>query len=504
VTGAAAGTRDAAVLVGVDVGTTKAKGAAFDLGGRVLAAAQAPYPTHRPRPGWAEQDPDDWWRAALQVLGELRAATGLGGVRAIGVCSQVNTHVFVDRDGRALAPAVTWQDQRCADVAARLDAGLSAPDREAIWGGPFTIDASYLPARAAWLAEARPDAWERTAWVLSPKDHVNLRLTGVAASDPISSIGLAGADGAYLPGLERLVPGLGERLPPLRGFAAPLGAVTAAEAGLPDGCVAAVGTMDAWGNVYGSGLTRAGRGLEVAGTSEIVGVLAAGGPGAPGVVSFPPVDGLRLHAGPTQAGGDALRWLADAHDRPPAAVLADAAAAPPGAGGLVFLPHLAGERAPLWNAAARGAWAGLSLDHDRRHLARAVLEGVACSARHLLEAVTAAAGVAVPGLILSGGAAASDLWCQIKADVLGLPLHRTRVLDTGVLGAALMGGVAAGLLPDLRTAADALVHHERTFEPDPARRAAYDELYAIYRDLQAASAPGWDALAAWRGRHGAG
>src|SRR5207249_973135 len=158
----------------------------------------------------------------------------------------------------------------------------------------------------------------------------------------------------------------------------------------------------------------------------------------PGVVTFPPIDGAYLHAGPTQAGGDALRWFADLHALDLETVLASAAAAPPGSLGLVFLPYLAGERAPLWDADARGIFFGLSSGHSRAHEARAVLEGVAFSARHLLEILETAARLHVDALASSGGGARSDLWCQIKANVLNREIRRLRVLHSGVLGAALM------------------------------------------------------------------
>jgi xylulokinase len=256
--------------------------------------------------------------------------------------------------------------------------------------------------------------------------------------------------------------------------------------------------MDAWGNLFGSGVRR-GEGMHVAGTSEVIAVLAGPeAPGAPGVIRFPPgPDGTTLLAGPTQAGGDALRWHAAAHGMGIDEALAEAAGVVPGAGGLLFLPHLAGERAPLWDADLRGAILGLGVEHTRAHVGRAVLEGVALSARHVLDAVGAAAGGPPPALRLSGGGARSPLWCQLKADALDLPLERLRVRDTGVLGAALLGASAAGLLGDPAAEAHRLVAVERLFEPGPdAPRMA--ELYAAYREAQEALAPVQRTLAAVR------
>lgn len=471
-------------LLGLDIGTTKVKGAIFAPGRGVVASADHPHATARARSGWSEQDASAWQRAVAAVLAELGRRADLAAVGSVGICSQVNTHLFVDAHGDPLAPAITWQDGRCGDVAAELDERLDDATRRRIWGEPYNVDASYLVARAVWMERERPDVWERTRWVLSPKDYVNLWLTGEPASDPISSIGLT--DGhEYLSRLDELMPGVAERLPALRDPADVVGRVRAGRLGLPAVPVAA-GTMDAWANLVGSGVAGPGEGMHVAGTSEILGVLSDRGVGAPGVVTFPERDGLRLHAGPTQAGGDALRWAAEAWDRPIDEVLGSAALAPAGSAGALFLPHLAGERAPLWDSRLRGAFAGLGFEHGREQLCRAVLEGVAFSARQLLEAIVQAAGIAPPELVLSGGGAASDLWCQIKADVFGTPLRRCAILDTGVLGAAVLGGAAAGRLDRVDRGAEDFAGHDRVFEPDLGHRERYDDGYARYRAVQTA------------------
>jgi xylulokinase len=237
--------------------------------------------------------------------------------------------------------------------------------------------------------------------------------------------------------------------------------------------------------------------MEVAGTSEILGVLSRTRQPTDGVVSFLAVDGLHLHAGPTQAGGAALAWFASTVGRSIGDVLELAAGAPAGANGLLFLPHLLGERAPLWDSDVRGAFIGLGSDHSLAHLSRAVLEGVAYSARHLLEELEKAGGVETQTLHASGGGSQSDLWCQIKADVLDRTIDRVRVRHSGCLGAALMAASGAGLVPSVREAAQAAVHVERSFEPD-TERALYDELYRVYRDIYLALKPTHAVLAGLR------
>ena len=222
----------------------------------------------------------------------------------------------------------------------------------------------------------------------------------------MSPVGLVGADGEYLAGALALVDGAAGRMPPLAEFDARAGTTTGA-LGFPSGLPVSVGTMDAWSSLYGSGVVRAGQAAEISGTSEIVGVMSAAPGSAPGVISFPPVRDRYLHAGGTQAGGDALRWIAlllgmTVDD---ALAAAEAADRQP----LVFLPHLAGERAPLWNADARAVFVGMTSNTTPGHVVRAVLEGVAHAARHLRECCEDAAGFRAGVLRLSGGGAKSAL-----------------------------------------------------------------------------------------------
>jgi xylulokinase len=485
---------DGPLLLGADIGTTTAKAGVFDLEGNQLAFADRGYGIERPQPDWAEQDPKSWWHAFVETVEALAVDVDLSRVRAVGICSQVNTHVFVDANGVELAPAIVWQDQRATEDAVALTAQLAGNGT----GAEATIDASALVARAAWMRRHRSDVWEATRWILSPKDYLNRRLTGRIATDIISPIGLVDAEYRYDERIVRVVPGLRERLPPLRHITDPLSGPAANDTPLPRGAVAVVATMDAWGNLYGSGVVEPGQAMEVAGTSEIIGVLSEHSRSTPGVVTFPPIDGAYLHAGPTQAGGHALRWFADVHALDLDTVLASAAAAPAGSLGLVFLPYLAGERAPLWDADARGIFLGLSSDHSRAHEARAVLEGVAFSARHLLEVLETAAGLRVEALASSGGGARSDLWCQTKANVLGREIRRLRVLHSGVLGAALMAAAGTGLVADLRRAAAEAVQVADVFRPEPEHLMLYDHLYRIYRDLYPALRPAYRDLSAFR------
>jgi xylulokinase len=485
------------LVLGVDLGTTALKAGLFDLTGELVAVAEAAYPIDRPAPDAAEQAPEAWTAAFETVLDRLAAAVPRRRAAAVGICSQVNTHVFVDAAIRPLRPAILWQDQRADAVAAELNATFS--ERAPAKAAHVSFPASSHVARAEWLSRNEPAVWESTRFVLSPKDYLTASLCAVSrpATDPITPFDLVGESGAYDPDILELVPGLAERLPVIDRLDAPVGVVSSRDLPLIGDATVVVGTMDAWGNVYGSGVVDHGDAMEVAGTSEIIAVLSRESHPTPGVVSFLPVDGHRLHAGPTQAGGAALAWFADTTRRPIAEAIVAAENAPPGSGGVIFLPHLLGERAPLWDGDLRGGFLGLSSDTTYAELVRALLEGVAFSARHLLEEIDRAAGFEAAALVASGGGSQSDLWCQIKADVFGRPIARSTVRHTGCLGAALMAASGARLVSDLRTAASDAVRIDRVFEPR-SERALYDELYAVYRGVQQALAPTHAALAGFR------
>ena len=472
-----------ATLIGIDVGTGAIKAILMDLDGNVLETFSRPYPTTRPRPGHVEQDPRDWMEGVLAALDGFAKAHDLGGVVGIGLCSQVNTHVFVDSDSSPLLPAIVWQDVRCGEDAAALDARISSEEKTAWFGGPMPIDASHALSRMAHVARTRPDLYARTRYVLLPKDYCALKLTGAAASDPISSVGIVDSNLHYLDDLIALVPGAREKLALLYDFTHCVGRV---RDGLPGaGTPVFVGVMDAWAGMFGIGVTRDGEAMYLSGTSEVLGILSPLQAPTPGVVVFPPYNGIRLHAAPTQSGGASLAWLTRllGHD---ADNLSDLVAETPRSASVpLFLPHLQGERAPLWDTRSRGVFARMDSATGPGELSRAMMEGVAFSARLALEAVEASAGVVADRLNIGGGGARSDVWCQIRADALGKRLRRASVLDAGTLGAALIAGVGSETMPSIQAAADRLVSFERIFEPGGDTRDYYDSKYAKYLELYA-------------------
>jgi xylulokinase len=465
------------MLIGIDVGTTAVKAAVFDRQGHVLQQFGQRYATARPAPLHVEQSPQDWIALVTQALQQFETGHVVSG---IGLCSQVNTHVFVDADGEALLPAFTWQDGRCADDAARLDAMVSPYDKIKWWGAPLPIDASHVLARMAYVARVRPDVWAKTRWVLAPKDYCIFKLTGHVMTDPMTCFGIVDQALKPIQSLIGLVPGAAERLPPIAGFTEIVGQV---KDGLPcAGTTVVTSAMDAWSGLLGAGVSNNGQGLYLSGTSEILGIVSDKKTPTQGVIAFAPCEGIVLHAGPTQSGGASVEWLCRMLGKTAPEISALAAEAnlqdvP------IFLPHLAGERAPLWDINARGSFAGLSSSTGTAEMARAVLEGVGYSARLVFESLYASAGLRPDMIHHSGGGAASDVWCQIRADILGVPLQRTAMRDAGVLGAALMASVGVGLFQSLQDAAQKFVQFDKTFSPNRDEQKRHDKNFELYKLL---------------------
>nr|MCU0831934.1 FGGY-family carbohydrate kinase [Rhizobiaceae bacterium] len=472
------------LVIGIDAGTTSIKAALFSASGDVLRQTSARHATVRPSSGRAEQDPDYWLRLTLEALTTLTHDLPSGALAAVGLTSQVNTHVFCDAALKPLLPAITWQDGRAAEEAAELDAKIALADKLRWWGAPLPIDASHVLARMLHVQRHHPDVWDKTRHVLAPKDWLIARLTGVVCTDPMTAFGVVDQSLALIGPLADLVGGARERLPLIAGFTTPAGRI---RAGLPGaGAPMITGCMDAWAGLLGAGVSQPGEAVHLSGTSDILGIVSPIRMPTPGVIAFPTCEGITLHAGPTQCGGSALEWAARLFNRAPAEMLDMAAALPASARAPLFLPHLDGERAPLWDVGARGAFTGLHAADGAAEAAKGVLEGTGYAARWLLDTLERSAGCRPDTIAHAGGGAQSELWCQIRADILQRPLRRVKALDAGVAGAAMLAAIGAGIHADIRSAACDFVQTDRMFEPRLAEAARHEARFAEYRALYAA------------------
>ncbi|WP_264992055.1 xylulokinase [Mycobacterium montefiorense] len=330
------------------------------------------------------------------------------------------------------------------------------------------------------MARVHPDIYATARYMLLPKDYCVMQLTGAVVSDAISAVRLAGP-GGYVDEFLELVPRSRELLPPLAGLEHIAGRV---RAGMPcAGTPVVGGTMDAWAGMVGSGVVGHGDMMYQSGTSEIVGIISTEEKPTPGVVVFPPYQDIVLHAAPTQSGGAALLWLSEILGKSLDQLSALTAQCDRLEAVPLFLPHLQGERAPIWDTTSRGVFARINSQTGAPEMARSVAEGVAFSARWALEAVQSSSGQVVSQANITGGGAKSDIWCQIRADALGIVLERMRVPEAAALGAAMLAGVGIQMVGSLRDAAERFVRPERTFEPTTAYRGYYDEKFAHFTAL---------------------
>ena len=483
------------LLLGLDVGTSGVKAILVRPAGDVAAAATVPLSLDTPRPGWAEQDPEAWWAAsATAIQGVLEQRPG-GRVAAVGISGQMHSSVFLDKSGAVIRPALLWCDGRttaeCREIVER--AGGEARLRE--WVCNAALEGFTLP-KVLWLRHHEPAAFARLATVLLAKDFVRLRLTGTVATEPSDASGTLMFDPAHICWSRSMLDAVdlpSSLVPDVGGSSDVLGRVTAAAGaltGLAPGTPVVGGGADNACGAAGVGAITPGEAVSSWGTSGTV--LAP--------TAEPRVDpGLRAHTfchvlpgvwyvmGVVLSAGGAFAWYRDwvgrdlmGGDQPEARLVDEAAAVPPGAEGVTFLPYLQGERTPHRDASLRAAVLGLSLAHSRAHMTRAVLEGV-CFALRDCVTILQELGLAPANLLLTGGGARSAFIRRLQADVFGLPVTTVNREEGGAYGAALLAGVGAGAFPDLATAVRGTLTRERPTAPDPETHRAYQPIYERFR-----------------------
>jgi xylulokinase len=493
-----AASRDDA-LVGVDVGTTAVKAAVFAPSGRLLAAASREYPTSFPRAGWAEQDPDDWWRGASAALAAALAEARVARVAAVCVSAQAPTLLALDRRGRPLRPALIWMDRRADEACATLRQAVGEEAVRRTTGN--RVDPFFVAPKLIWFREHEPELFAQARTFVQVTGWIVRRLTGELTLDREHGSLLSLRDLAADTWSEALLeacsvePGRFPRLVDAHEVVGLVRAEAAVETGLPAGTPVCGGTVDGAAAALEAGVIDEGQAAEMTGTSTVVTLPSAVPRSEPALIAMRHAVPQRwLLLGAMVATGASLRWLRGVGGGPSYdALTSEAAAEPPGAHGLVFLPYMMGERSPLWDSDARGVFVGLSLATGRGALARAVLEGAAFALRHNLETASAA-GISVAELRSVGGGARSPLWCQIKADVTGVPVAVPETSVGAPFGDAALAGVAAGLFRDVRELTGGVRIAER-YEPRTEAQHAYEPFYAVFRDLYPTLRGSFSALA---------
>ncbi len=472
------------VAVGIDVGTTGVKALAITPAGAVVARAERAYPLAVPAPGWSEQDPEAWWEASRDALEEVSAGREVAG---IGLSGQMHGLVCLDDADRVIRPAILWNDQRTAAECAEIEQAVGLERLIALTGNRALT--GFTAPKLLWLRRHEPGSFARIARICLPKDYVRLRLTGEWAIDVADASGTLLLDVGRRTWSETVVAELGLD----RAWLPPVLESPAVSGHTEDGIPVAAGAGDCAAAAVGVGVVDPGPVSVVLGTSGVVFATLPGYQPDPEarVHSFCHAVPGRWHAmGVMLSAAGSLQWLHDVlgPDLDFAALVAEAGRWEPGAEGLLFLPYLQGERTPHADPDARGAFTGLSLRHDRAALVRAVLEGVAFGLRDSLELLREL-GAAPAVARASGGGARSELWLQICASVLGLPIERVAVDDGSAYGAALLGAVAGGLFASVEDAVTATVRVTGTIDPDPAWQERYQSIYPRFRALYPALHP---------------
>ena len=483
-------------VLGIDVGTTGSRALLLGEDGRLIASTTADHaPFRSPQAAWAEQDPDDWWRASQEAVRSLLTRTGISPktISAVGLSGQMHGAVLLDDGGRVLRPAIIWCDQRTEQECRWLDGHVGPARLLELTANPALTN--FTLTKLLWVRTHEPTIWSRVKHVLLPKDYIRYRLSGEFAIDVADASGtlmldvvrrrwsqdmmeIVGIDAGVLPAL----------------FESPevcarVSEQGSASTGIPVGTPVVAGAGDQAAGAVGMGITRPGTVSATLGTSGVV--FAA--------TDRPFLDpGGRLHTfchaipdrwhvmGVTQAAGLSLRWLRDqyglseAGDRAYESMVTEASGVAPGAEGVLWAPYLMGERTPHRDPNVRAALLGLAASHTRGHVVRAVMEGVAFSLRDSFT-IFAELGLPVEKVRVGGGGARSDVWRQIQADAYGMSVETVETEEGAGYGAALLAGVGAGYWKSVDEACDAVVH---TAQVTPARAdvvPVMSDRYAQYR-----------------------
>ena len=493
-------------LLGLDVGTTGCKAVVFDLDGALLASASREYPVDLPQPGWAEQDIEAVWKLALDSMGEAIAAVGVGEVAAIGLSVHGEAVTPVDAAGRPLRPTILGMDTRT--------------DAQNEWlrerfGGKALFQKTGMPIHTVntlpkllWIREHEPDVWAAADRFLLVEDFLIARMTGravvsecLASRTQLFDLEAGARDGEILGALE-LAPDRLAEVAPSGTLVDRLSPELTERLGLSSAPGVVAGGHDQACGALGVGLTQPGLAMVSTGTAEVVEVALP----TP-VVSEALFEGnisvyratmpdLFLAMALNHSGGLALRWFRDGFCEPQLARSAESGedaydlmleGASAETTGLLALPHFAGAGTPTFDTASKGAILGLTFSTTRTDLAKAILEGLTYELRLNLDLLRDG-GVAIDVLRAIGGGARSPLWLQLKADITGIPVITPRITEAAAFGAALLAGTGAGLFGSAAEGAERFLELTQTFQPDPARHAAYTRGYELYREVYPAVA----------------
>ncbi len=505
-----------AYLLGIDLGTSGTKTVLFSEGGKPISAHTVEYPLYQPKNGWAEQDPDHWWNAAAEGIqkvlekGNVKAAD----VAGVGLSGQMHGLVMLDKEGRVLRPSIIWCDQRTGEQCEWMDKEIGTKRIIEITANPPMT--GFTAAKILWVKQHEPEVFAKCAHILLPKDYIRYKLTGVYATEVSDAAGMQLMD---VPGrvwskeLLKLY-GIPESLlaqmhesPDVTGKVHAQGAQAT---GLLPGTPVVGGAGDNAAAAVGTGVVRSGRAFTTLGTSGVVYAVSDN-------VSIDPkgrvhtlcasVPGKWTVMSCTQAAGLSLRWARDTfcteeveeakrRGVDPYVVMTEKASKVPiGSQGLMYLPYLMGERSPHPDPDCRGVFFGLSAMHERAHLVRAVMEGVAYSQAECVE-VFREMNVPIHEMMACGGGGRSPMWRQMLADLYGCTVSTIQADEGPALGAAILAGVGTGMFGSVEAACDRIIKTENQMPAIQANSKAYEGYFKLYKKLYNSMKDDFKALAA--------
>ena len=493
-------------LLGLDIGTSIIKAVIFDLDGRELGIDTAKVAADSPHPGWQQQDMVAVWAGAGAAIRGALAVSGVdpATVAVVGAAGQGDGLWMIDETGVPVGPAPLWNDGRAAEMISRWeqDGTLSALYKE---GGTVLWPGAQAPL-LAWLRVHEPERFAKAATIFCCKDWVRYKLTDVLCTDETdgSIPFMRMATRAYDPTQMSLLglTDLQEKLPPVRQSHEVIGSITkeaAAATGLYAGTPVVTGLLDVAASAIGVGAIQAGQSFSLIGTTALNAIVLDQPNVEPANIGATVCHGLPqqwIRVLAAMSGTPNLDWYVAQMGRAGnashgldlfAQLESTISALPVGSGGVIFHPYLSGERAPFLDASARAGFFGIGTETTNAHLARAVYEGIALSIRDCFERI----GGGVEQIRLAGGGANSETWRQMLADVTNCTMEIPTGTQFGALGAAITGAVGVGLFESHQSAVDRCVKVEKTYQPNPANVAKYNEIYQLYRALIGQMTPFW-------------
>lgn len=488
-------------LLGIDIGTSACKVALFAKDGKVEAAASEGYPVYYPHPGWAEQNPDEWWEAVCNAIWTVLSSSGISpeDIAGIGIDGQSWSAIAIDEEGKVLTNTPIWMDTRAQDICDRVNEKVGGEKIFELCGN--MLQPSYTTAKILWYKENLPEVYKKTYKILQSNSFIGYRLTDAITQDVSMGYGLhcfnmrtgkwdtemceaLGIPASFLP-----------ELVPCHQIIGTVTAKAAEQTGLKEGTPVAAGGLDAACGTLGAGVIHPGETQEQGGQAGGMSICIDEYAADPRLIlGYHVVPDQWLLQGGTVGGGGVMRWLEHEFGDYERLVAADkgktslhqyneeAEQVNPGSDGLVFLPYMAGERSPIWDPNAKGVFYGLDFSKTKGHMIRSCMEGVAYSLKHNLD-IAEKAGAHVKELLAVGGSANSALWMQIKSDITGKSLAVPFSDTATTLGSAILAGVGVGMYENFEDAVSQTVQITRGYEPDHTNDQVYEKNYETYLAL---------------------